>query len=142
MVAVTAYKQLAHYFPSINREQTEQIKPYWDKWQKNVGTDRTGYSRFHEFWSDIELHLVSQTWGSTACGWGGIGGAAITTAYTLVITNKHLNAAFIYWAGKLAYVVDMDKKYQTLITGESGYSALPGLNRVKERLTVIYSERR
>ena len=34
---------------------------------------------------DFELHTFEQTWGSTALGFGGVGGQAITTARTYVL---------------------------------------------------------
>jgi hypothetical protein len=50
-----------------------------------------------------EVYLFPQTWGSTALGFGGVGGAAMTTAYTVIVV--HDNAAAVYFGGGLAYVV-------------------------------------
>ena len=36
---------------------------------------------------DYELHIFQQTWGSTALGFGGIGGQAMTTANTYVFLD-------------------------------------------------------
>lgn len=57
---------------------------------------------------DIEVDMFLQLWGSTALGYGGIGGAAMTSAYTVVI---HCNDAWaVYFGGGcLAYMIE---KYQ------------------------------
>lgn len=49
--------------------------------------------------------MFPQTWGSTALGFGGIGGAAMTPAYTVVVRGPAGQEA-VYWHGKFAYVVD------------------------------------
>ena len=43
-------------------------------------------------------------WGSTALGFGGMGGSAMTTAYTTVIVCDQ-NAA-VFFAGRHAYSID------------------------------------
>lgn len=45
-----------------------------------------------------------QTWGSTALGFGGIGGAAVTTAYTVVIKMGKYFAVF--FSNNLAYTIE------------------------------------
>lgn len=55
---------------------------------------------------DIEVFaMFSQTWGSTALGFGGIGGSAITTAYTIIIANVHTREFCVYFGGRFAYKV-------------------------------------
>lgn len=51
-----------------------------------------------------EIHFL-QTWGSTALGFGGIGGSALTTAWTSVII-KNNGSADVYFNGKKAYSVE------------------------------------
>jgi hypothetical protein len=50
-----------------------------------------------------ECRVVSwpQTWGSTACGFGGMGGCMMTTAQTTVIVGP-LGDVAVYHAGRLA----------------------------------------
>ena len=56
--------------------------------------------------SECEVHaMFAQTWASTALGYGGIGGAAMTPAYTVVIAGPEGHLAF-YWNGTFAYLVD------------------------------------
>lgn len=53
--------------------------------------------------SDCEIFaMFSQTWASTALGFGGIGGAAMTPAYTVVVRGPDSSAA-VYWNGRFAY---------------------------------------
>lgn len=48
--------------------------------------------------------MFTQTWGSTALGFGGLGGAAMTSAYTLVIEGPQGDLA-VYWNGRFGYRV-------------------------------------
>ena len=54
-----------------------------------------------ENWSLISF---PQTWSSTALGFGGIGGQAITSAQTVVFTDHHY--AFVYFGGGFAYFLE------------------------------------
>ena len=57
--------------------------------------------------SEIQVTaMFPQTWGSTALGFGGIGGAAMTPAYTVVVTGPGGQLA-VYWAGQHAYTIDL-----------------------------------
>lgn len=53
---------------------------------------------------DIDVYNFPQTWGSTALGFGGMGGAAMTKAYTTVIVCRE-NAA-VFFAGRHCYSID------------------------------------
>lgn len=49
--------------------------------------------------------MFPQTWGSTALGFGGIGGQAITNAYTIIVECDHTGYRAVYFGGgKLAYL--------------------------------------
>ena len=52
-----------------------------------------------------ELTVFSQTWGSTALGFGGIGGQAMTSAYTTVIWDYTMNIWAVYFVNRLAYII-------------------------------------
>ena len=61
---------------------------------------------------DFELHTFEQTWGSTALGFGGVGGQAITSAITYVFIPIVINQkCFVYFAGRFAYAVDYSDKF-------------------------------
>jgi hypothetical protein len=50
--------------------------------------------------------MFSQTWGSTALGFGGIGGQAITDSYTVVIESLQISGFCVYFGGRFAYRID------------------------------------
>lgn len=47
-----------------------------------------------------------QTWSSTALGFGGVGGTAMTNAYTTILRLG--NIWFVFFDGKFAYKVSID----------------------------------
>lgn len=49
-----------------------------------------------------DIYVFPQSWGSTALGFEGVGGAAITSAYTTVVIGPHSDAC-VYFARRLAY---------------------------------------
>lgn len=53
---------------------------------------------------DLDVYAFPQTWGSTALGHGGIGGAAISSALTVVVGMKRYYYC-VYFGGRLAYKV-------------------------------------
>ena len=59
----------------------------------------------------IDVYTFPQMWGSTALGYDGIGGSAMTTAQTIVLCCKHLGFARVYFGGKrLAYEIEKPNK--------------------------------
>lgn len=68
---------------------------------------RLDYSDERPTIDDFELYTFNQTWGSTALGFGGIGGQAITQARTYVFVPMTCNQkCFVYFAGRFAYKAD------------------------------------
>lgn len=68
---------------------------------------RLDYSEERPSIDDFELYTFNQTWGSTALGFGGIGGQAITQARTYVFVPTTCNQkCFVYFAGRFAYKAD------------------------------------
>lgn len=49
--------------------------------------------------------MFPETWGSTALGFGGIGGQAMTTAYTVVLSVDDAHY-LVYWSGRHAYTIN------------------------------------
>ena len=49
--------------------------------------------------------MFPQTWGSTALGHGGVGGAAVSTAYTVVLECYHTGEFLVYFGGTWCYTV-------------------------------------
>lgn len=55
---------------------------------------------------DVEvMAMFPQQWGSTALGFPGIGGAAMTTAYTIVLHCELTREYCVYFGGQFAYKV-------------------------------------
>lgn len=55
---------------------------------------------------DFDMHIFPQVWGSTALGFGGVGGQAMTEARTYVfIPVSCWQKCFVYFAGRFAYAV-------------------------------------
>lgn len=60
----------------------------------------------HPTVNDFDVYIFQQVWGSTALGFNGIGGQAITSANTYVfIPNGIDQFCFVYFAGRFAYAV-------------------------------------
>ena len=61
--------------------------------------------RFKKYYPEITMYMFPQIWGDTSLGFGGIGGQAITTAYTTVIIESNSNYCGVFFNERLAYVV-------------------------------------
>ena len=67
---------------------------------------------------DFELHTFEQIWRSTALGFGGVGGQAVTSAMTYVFIPMGVNQkCFVYFAGRFAYTVDYSDKFMKDVLG-------------------------
>lgn len=75
------------------------------------------------------IYVFSQSWGSTALGFNGLGGAAITDAYTTVVIGPNGDAC-VYFAKRLAYHIqkpsvefyqDLDKRQMAHTNSSSVY---------------------
>ena len=63
-------------------------------------------ARRHSFYDLTVYAMFVQTWSSTALGFGGIGGQAITSAYVCVIESNLVGQYAVYFGGRLAYVIE------------------------------------
>lgn len=57
---------------------------------------------------EVEVVMFPQMWGSTALGFGGMGGAAMTKAYTTVVFGNSNQSVCVYFGTRLAYAIDKD----------------------------------
>ena len=90
----------------------------WVKWSKMSKEERndafknntvptTTHNR-RPYTDEVNVTLFNQTWGSTALGYDGIGGSAMTDAYTVVV--EFLSIYCVYFGcGRLAYKIDAGK---------------------------------
>lgn len=75
-------------------------------WNAIKGGYRNKYGRLPEF----VAYAFPQMWGSTSLGFGGIGGQAMTEAYTTVIIDRVSDQAGVFFDEKLAYIVTKPNK--------------------------------
>lgn len=59
-----------------------------------------------KYYPEFELTVFLQAWGSTALGFGGVGGQAMTSAYTTVIWEKNIGIYGVFFGEKLGYVIE------------------------------------
>lgn len=75
-----------------------------------VGTTCSSFTGFAEF---------PQFWGSTALGFDGIGGQAITTAYTTIAQSVDLDYVAVLFDERLAYIIhNPNDKFYEDVRGE------------------------
>ena len=62
---------------------------------------------------DFELYTFNQLWGSTALGFDGFGGSAMTPATTYVFVPVGVEQkCFVYFAGRFAYSADLSEAFK------------------------------
>ena len=82
---------------------------------------------------DFAMYIFEQTWGSTALGFGGIGGQAMTTAntYVFIPVTCHQNC-FVYFDGRFAYQVPYSKSFMEDVRNHSMKSVNQSRLYIKE----------
>lgn len=74
----------------------------------NAIKDNEEYKKYRP---EFSMYMFPQTWGDTALGFGGIGGQAITSAYTTVIIDEYTGWCGVFFNEGLAYVVHDPNQY-------------------------------
>lgn len=59
-----------------------------------------------KYYPEFEMTMFMQTWGSTALGFGGIGGQAITSAYTTIVSEVYSGWVGVFFGESLAYKIN------------------------------------
>lgn len=64
--------------------------------------------------SDFEMETFVQTWGSTTCGFGGIGGSAMTSQRTYVFIPYYteIEKCLVFFGSRFAYKADYCEKFK------------------------------
>lgn len=77
-----------------------------------------------------DCHTFMQVWGSTALGFGGMGGAAMSPAMTVVfiVIEQGFTNAYVYFGGVFAYVVPCNGEVWKAISSH----AMPSLPHVSD----------
>lgn len=85
---------------------------------------------------DFAMYIFEQTWESTALGFGGIGGQAMTTAntYVFIPVACHQNC-FVYFDGRFAYQVPYSKSFMEDVRNHSMKSVNQSRLYIKENLS-------
>lgn len=139
MQAVDHYNSLPNHFTQLDTRQTEKLEAFWSKLygeDKNKRWEKV-QACLNE-WLTPNIHIIKQTWPSTACGWGGMGGAMITSDYTVVIENVWAGFIAVYYGGQLAYIAEVDNKMNEFI--KEDYRDLPGFTKCESLLTIVYKK--
>lgn len=136
---VNHYNLLASHFPQLKSgEEGRILREYWNKnivkRDTNVGMTHTEW----QTWKQVNVHIITQSWGNTSGGWETIGGSAFISDFTYIIENPRYNIACIYYGNKLAYVCEMNENYKKY--SDNGYRNLPGMGTCSKTLTVIYKK--
>lgn len=101
----TLHKAMAHAayeaFPDYHYEDRD-----WEAYSKGDKNKTVSKTRKHTDYDLTVYAMFPQTWGSTALGFGGIGGAAMTTAYTIIIESELVAGLAVYFGGHFAYRID------------------------------------
>lgn len=93
----------------------------------------------YHFWCNANYHIINQLWSNTSCGWEGIGGSAMSYAYSYIIYNKYLKIICVYYSGKLAYIAKDDEKLEKY--KNDNFQNLPGMSSCKASLNIIYKSK-
>lgn len=69
-----------------------------------------------KYWPEFEMYMFPQMWGDTSLGFGGIGGQAMTSAYTTVIIDNNTGWHGVFFGERLAYIINSpnEKFYENL----------------------------
>jgi hypothetical protein len=80
----------------------------WQVWRDTNGKEvRQILATRRPTTRDFVVHsMFTQTWGSTSLGHGGMGGAAVTTAYTVVLECHHTSEMLVYFGSQFCYKVN------------------------------------
>lgn len=81
-----------------------------------------------KYYPEVEMYMFPQMWGSTALGFGGMGGQAMTSAYTTVAADIQYGYYGVFFGEKLAYLVTdpSDEFFEDLKKGNMASIARSG----------------
>jgi hypothetical protein len=124
---IAHYEQLYYMYKQLDPSQKETLNELAIK----IDTHSNNY------WGDVNLHQIAQTWGNTAGGWGGIGGSAMTTTHTTVIMSYNYGTAFVYYGNTLAYIAELNESNSDLFMRKP-----PSLSEAKKNQKLYYYNKR
>ncbi len=89
----------------LNAEQRPEITFGRDNSNKPIKTDTGRKLPRRPYEHSCDIHMFNQVWGSTALGFGGIGGQAMTNAWTVVVGGPTGDYC-VYFGGTFAYHIE------------------------------------
>jgi hypothetical protein len=138
--AIAHHEQMSSYFSQLDSDPVMSDRRRV-LWKTKFPKDHMDHYQLIE-WRSPDIHICKQTWGSTSCGWGGMGGAAITTNYNVVLVNRILGIMCVYWGGKIAYIAEIDSKYEDFMNkGNNSYGHLPSLRVCDSVFSILHKSR-
>ena len=72
---------------------------FWNEIKEELSEEEKKY------YPEFEMTMFLQTWGDTSLGFGGIGGQAITSAYTTVVRDIYSGWCGVFFGERLAYKI-------------------------------------
>lgn len=93
-------------FPEFEYEDRD-----WEHYHKTKEDKRVKKTRLHNSYDITVFDMFTQTWGSTALGFGGLGGAAMTSAYVIVLESEQGKGFCVYFGGRFAYHIQTPSDY-------------------------------
>lgn len=78
----------------------------WEHQHKTGEKKMVKKTRRHDVYDLAVEAVFTQTWGSTALGFGGIGGQAFTSAFTIVLRSNQESGYCVYFNGRFAYKIE------------------------------------
>lgn len=88
-------------FPEVTYEDRD-----WEHYHKTKENKYVKKKRKHSESEIIVYAMFPQMWSSTALGFGGLGGQAMTTAYVIVLKSDMDYGFCVYFGGRFAYRVE------------------------------------
>lgn len=86
---------------------------------------------------DLIADMFAQSWSSTALGFPGIGGSAITTAYTTIFRDLLRGVAVVYFDDSLAYIIEnletIDPEYKQNFIDDANKRRMESVMKASER---------
>jgi len=118
-------------FPEFEYEDRD-----WEHYRKTKEDRRITKKGKHTEYNISVYAMFPQTWASTALGFGGIGGAAITSAYTTILESDQGGGFCVYFGGKFAYRIQQpnEKFYEDI--ARRNMSEVRGAGEKYERSSV------
>jgi hypothetical protein len=85
----------------------------WEHYRKTKEDKRIKKMRKPSAYDIAVVAMFPQQWGSTALGFGGIGGQAITEAYVVIVECRQNGQHAVYFGGRHAYTIDCPNGFFT-----------------------------